>query len=105
MKQKSPDLLLRVPNTDEGRAFLKQFKRYLNKKTYSIRLRGRGTDRKAKAATLGETLNMTHDIPLQVADSFAVYTEHKRKKLYSDKNIEYIKDRAEATAIRMVKPY
>jgi hypothetical protein len=43
-----------------------------------MRVKGRGKNRKEKAAAIGRTLNSHHDLPLSVADSLAIYIDKKR---------------------------
>lgn len=38
-----------------------------------LRLRGRGTNRKARVATIGRTLNSSHDLPISLSDRIAIY--------------------------------
>jgi hypothetical protein len=66
--------LLRVPNTPEGVAFLKQMRRYAIKGT-RIRAKGRGP--RAKVATANNKWRRSYDqsIPMKYAEYFAVYIE------------------------------
>lgn len=74
---------LRIPNTDEGRNFLHTMRKYVDRNNVEVKVRGRGVNRRAKMASVGKTLNFTHDITLDVADSFAIYFHPRRKKLKS----------------------
>ena len=59
-----------VPNSKEGWAFINQFKKYLHKGRYSIRLKGRGS-RKIHG-------NQSF-IPLKYAEKYSVYIDYKIK--------------------------
>ncbi len=61
----------RVPNNQEGRAFLKRLAEYLNTETYEIRQRGRGP-RNGR--------DNYHDLPLDEAKEIAVYLNIRRNK-------------------------
>lgn len=74
--------LLRVPNDEEGRAFLKTLSKYFNYSKHSMKKRGRGTQRKQKVATIGKTLNFCHDIPVGLSEWVAVYITPKYRSRY-----------------------
>ena len=59
-----------VPNSKEGWAFINQFKKYLHKGRYSIRLKGRGS-RKIHG-------NQSF-IPLKYAERYSIYIDYKIK--------------------------
>jgi hypothetical protein len=71
--------LLTVPNTPDGRLCISLLKKFVNRNLIeSIKVRGRGTDRKAKVKAIGGSLNFCHDIPLSVSDYLAVYFNPKK---------------------------
>jgi len=57
-----------VPNDEEGREFIKQARKYINKDVFTVRPRGRAVNRCYKGG------NRAYQ-PLETADSFAVYLE------------------------------
>ena len=63
-----------VPNDDEGRAFLKQFRKYLRQSPNRVILRGRGHRRGRYRSSL----------PLEFSNRFAVYVEQKPKTVWKE---------------------
>jgi hypothetical protein len=86
MKSPLTDLLLRVPNTEEGKQFYSLLKKYLNKKTYSLKKRGRHPNRKVIMANAGVRPNTCRDIPVNLASDFAIYLTRKDRKFWRGYN-------------------
>lgn len=66
--KKKPAVMFTVPNTPEGRAFIKQMKSYLNNKSYAICQRGRTPTE--DSPTTGRP-----SLPLKYAQNIAVYVK------------------------------
>ena len=64
--ERVPEVYFRVPNTEEGNAFFKQFRKYINKDRWSIRRYGRATNRKEKGGCQSS-------VPISNCDWFGVY--------------------------------
>lgn len=60
---------LRVPNTPVGRFFIFLLRKYVNRTTYDLKVRGRGPNRPKDL--------FINDIPLADAKEFAVYISPK----------------------------
>lgn len=77
MPQKHRYLLSKIPNDQEGQDFIDQFKRYLNKGSYSVTLRGNGP--RAKVAREEGIYARSYDqsIPLEKSEHFRVYINKK----------------------------
>lgn len=81
-----PSCILRVPNTEEGRAFWGQFKKYLNKERYRAQRYGRAKNRKEKGG------NQCHT-PIGNCDYFGVYlrdselAQRQKAKEYEDNKV------------------
>lgn len=67
--QRSDNYLTTVPNNAKGWERITRMKR----QGLKLRLRGRGTNRKARVNAVGKTLNHSHDLPLNLSDSIAIY--------------------------------
>jgi len=78
-KQKYGYLLKGIPNTDEGHAFIAQFKQFLNKDTYKVTLRGNGP--RASVAKENGYGARAYDqgLPLDKSTSFRLYIDRKDK--------------------------
>jgi hypothetical protein len=74
MKAEAIHTVLFVPNDAEGQAFLAQMKKYLNRKQYRVRLRGRNPDRKSVAT---QRQNVRQSIRNDQATYFGVYIDGK----------------------------
>jgi hypothetical protein len=61
-----PVFIMNVPNTKEGLAFYKQFKKYLNKERYRAQRYGRAKNRSEKGGCQSHT-------PINNCDYFGVY--------------------------------
>ena len=72
------DCIMTIPNDLEGNAFLKQFKKYANKKAYKIVVRGRG-NRKMHISTELSHHSLRQDLPIRLAERLAVYMNSKIK--------------------------
>lgn len=72
-----PGYMLTVPNDEEGRHFMVLFKKYLNRKVYGYRKRGRHSDRKGLEKKLGGRLNFTRDVPMNHAEEWKIYIDAK----------------------------
>jgi hypothetical protein len=75
--------LLRVPNTPEGNAFLKQLRAYAVKGT-RILARGRGSRVKAAAAANVHRRRFSDRLPAQYAEYFAVYIDKPALRRLAD---------------------
>lgn len=76
-KPKHGYLLTKIPNTKEGLQFVDTFKSFLNKDTYSMKLRG-GGPRKELALKDGlSARGYDQGIPLDKAEYFRLYIERK----------------------------
>jgi hypothetical protein len=100
--KKKPAVMFTVPNTPEGRAFIKQMKSYLNTKSYAIRQRGRTPTEDSQ--TTGRP-----SLPLNYAKNIAVYVNVKISKnqeetvsplFYITDEIKQIKKEIAATKIK-----
>jgi hypothetical protein len=69
MKQFS--YFLKIPNTVEGRKFIRELKYYMNKDSYRIKLRGRNPHRHFYG------LSRKKDVPIEKAEYFTVYLKAK----------------------------
>ena len=56
-----------VPKNEEGELFIKLIDKYLNRKVYGYRARGRGNG------------SYSHSLPSDLADSFVIYLDEKKK--------------------------
>jgi len=81
-----------VPNNDDGRAFLKQVRKYLNRANWKVRVRGRNENRKQYRAVTGRKLK--EDLPQKYASYFAVYVHSAAL----DQEIKELKDLREEIA-------
>lgn len=62
----------RIPNTDEGRAFVEQMREYFNRDRYKMRIRGQGL-------TSGKNWRQyTYGAPLDCSTHLRVYIEEKK---------------------------
>jgi hypothetical protein len=72
--------LFNVPNTHEGKMFIKLMRKFCNKQ-YNLRLMGRGKDRIARCG-LVKNYKTNHQvrsyIPVDVSEWFAVYLRDKK---------------------------
>lgn len=66
-----------VPNDEEGAKFIELAKKFLNERTYTIKLRGRHSDR---MGTLGNKYrkHTQNDIPIAKAEWYAFYLNAKK---------------------------
>jgi|WetSurSiteA1Bulk_404760.scaffolds.fasta_scaffold274564_1 hypothetical protein len=71
--------ILTVPNNEEGKEFMKQFKKFFNRKTYSLQVRGRHANRTAIMRMAGKRMNSCRDITVGLADRHAVYIALKSR--------------------------
>lgn len=71
--------LFKVPNTEQGREFLKLAKQFINKKDFALKKRGRGKNRKEVALKAGYALNHCKDIRIPFAEYFGVYLKPKTR--------------------------
>jgi len=79
--------IFKVPNTDEGKAFLKLASKYLNKEDYTIAKRGRNPNRAVHAVAQGKRRGAyRQDVPLRFSTTIAVYIRIKNKR---NKRIHY----------------
>ena len=62
-----------IPNDDEGKAFVKQLKTYLNKGVYKVRVRGQYLDTKKYRWE-----EYTYGAPLYASTHIRVYIEEKK---------------------------
>lgn len=69
--------MFRVPNNEEGKKFIEQFRKYLNRNTYKMKVRGR----KPNEASKERNRKSWQSIPLKYADELGVYVENKEKPL------------------------
>lgn len=71
--------VFKVPNDAPGRKFIRELKKYLNRSTYKVRVRGRHSDRKKLYARTGETWRdgWQNDVKLKHAETFGVYLDFK----------------------------
>ena len=72
------EALFAVPNDEEGQEFLRLLRLFLRKGEYRLRLKARGKDRAACAASIGRRLNSHHDMPISTADYYMVYIDKKK---------------------------
>lgn len=72
MKRNQYIKVFEVLNNREGKNFIHQMKKFLNKGNHVVQIRGRHNDRKS----LGR-LNYMNDVPLRQAERFAVYISCK----------------------------
>ena len=56
-----------VPKNEEGELFIKLIDKYLNRNVYGYRARGRGNG------------SYSHSLPSDLADSFVIYLDEKKK--------------------------
>lgn len=71
--------VFKVPNTEEGKEWLKQATKFLNKDDFKIVKRGRNPNRVAVALEKGLRRDSFHqDIPIRHSTYFAVYIHQKR---------------------------
>ena len=70
--------VLYVPNDPDGAAFLKQFRKYLNRGVYKMHVNGRNPDR-TQFKKIGGYYHQR--IPLEHSTYFAVYIDIKEKTL------------------------
>lgn len=73
-------LLSEIPNDDEGRAFIKQLKKYLNKKTWDVKVRGQH---------LKKGLNWKeypYGQPINCSTHLRVYVNSKKSKAVTSQN-------------------
>ena len=73
------DYLCMVPNNSIGKFTIKCLQRFLNKKVWRIRLRGRHSKRKNLAQEMGHN-RFQYDsyVPLKISERIAVYIYRKR---------------------------
>lgn len=71
--------VFKVPNDANGRKFVRELKKYLNRTTYKVRVRGRHSNRKKVYAKIGKTWRKhgQNDIKLKHAETFGVYLDFK----------------------------
>lgn len=70
--------LFTIPNTVEGRLCVKMLRKFQNPKMIQyIKVRGRGHNRKERVQANGGVLNFSKDMPVSLADYFAVYVVKK----------------------------
>ena len=77
----APIYLCMVPNNGMGRIFIRYFRRFLNRTNWTIRLRGRHSN---KALLLEKGLmnrTYTMDVPIKHAERIAVYVKPKWRGL------------------------
>lgn len=86
ISKKQVDVLFRVPNTEEGRAFLAQAKKFLNKKTYSLIKRTRGSKRREARLSIGYSPSHAMDMPVSIAEWYGIYANRKDRKFYRGYN-------------------
>jgi len=77
--KKVSSALFTLENNRQNRAFLDMFKANLNTEFYSVRVRGRHSDRKAVFKKHKITSNYTVDMPVKYAERLAVYVNIKQK--------------------------
>tara|TARA_B100000579_G_scaffold93333_1_gene73775 strand:+ start:457 stop:702 length:246 start_codon:yes stop_codon:yes gene_type:complete len=80
MTKKKPQhgyLLTKIPNTQEGLMFVAQFRSFLNKDTYSMKLRGGGPRKEAALKDGLSARGYDREIPLDKAEYFRLYIERK----------------------------
>lgn len=73
----SGDQLFNVPNDEFGKQFLQLARKYLNKKKYFLKSRGRAKNRWQITKKLGEKYYRRDTVPLESADWLAVYRYKK----------------------------
>ena len=75
MKIEKPqhNVVFRVPNTDEGKDFIEKAKKFINKDSYSITLRGRSKNRKQRFAPNVTSRYYRIEVPVNQAESWGVY--------------------------------
>jgi len=69
-----------VPNNAAGKAFIELLRAFINRKHYTIRMRGRHSNRNAAFKKYqkkhpGWLPNYDRDVPLEVAETIAIYLE------------------------------
>ena len=76
-------VLLLIPNSKDGRKFLRLLRKYLNRKTYQLRVRGRKPDRIEHYGKIKKkyTKRGYNDIRLKDAETFGVYVDIKEESL------------------------
>jgi hypothetical protein len=85
MKKEQYKFLFKVPNTPRGRSFITEFKNVLNTESYSLRIRGRHSDRQSIKCYRGT------EVPISKAKYLAVYL---MSKLSGDRVVTSIDDAA-----------
>lgn len=68
-----------VKNDALGRKFIRELRKYLNRTTYAVRVRGRHANRKKLYRELGRVWDKdeTHDVQIKHAESFGIYLDVK----------------------------
>jgi hypothetical protein len=80
--------IFNIPNNSEGKQFLKLCRKYLNKKSYSIRPRGRGS-RKIKGNQSSVPLNNAQWLALYFSKKIK---NNKKQNIYGNQNSTYSKE-------------
>lgn len=72
MSKRTPDYLFKVPNTEEGHTFLRLLRKF-SISGLRFRARGRGKNRAEVVRKAGYALNWAGDLPVSLAEWYAVY--------------------------------
>jgi hypothetical protein len=70
-------LLKGIPNTDEGHAFIAQFKQFLNTDTYKVTLRGNGPRASVAKENGYNARAYDQGLPLNKSAHFRLYIDRK----------------------------
>lgn len=71
----------KVPNSILGNIFVFLLRRYLNRDSYTVRLKGRGKNREYVRDLYGYGYSWTKDMPVPCAEYWGVYIDAKRKTI------------------------
>lgn len=73
-QEKKRETVFKVPNTEEGRAFIRALRKYKTAGT-RIRARGRGPRARPARATDSSVSQFRQDLPTRYAEYFGVYID------------------------------
>ena len=89
----APRMLFHVPNDEEGKEFIRLARKFANRYYWSVWPRGRNSDRQKYAVTRGDRYRLRQDLPLEYAESFAIYMRPRRGwSIMNEKQINDIRE-------------